>query len=92
MIGRKLALSLAAAVVVVTMSITPAIGACKPMAKGVRGCGNEIRGCLGNFCSGTKGKTKVKCKTACRQAVLKACRSDATECSASPSGAFVDVH
>ena len=90
MIGRKLALSLAAMLLVATTSVAPALGACKPLAKGTKGCANEIRGCAGNFCSGTKGKTKVLCKKACRKAVAKSCTSDATVCSASPSGAFVD--
>jgi hypothetical protein len=91
MIGRKVALSLAAMLLVASTSVAPAFGACGALVKGKKGCANEIRACSRIVCSVVKGPAKKKCKKACKSGLHTACVAKATVCSASPSGAFVNL-
>jgi hypothetical protein len=102
MICRNMRMALTVLVLGVSLAAAPAMAKnmCSPLKKGVKGCKNELKGCIfddGVFlaCNAKKGKAKRQCKHTvavdCKASIItNGCKVDPTACTSSPSGAFLD--
>lgn len=93
MIGTKRVSIFAAVALAIAMAGAPAYAAslCTPGKNKVKGCKNEIKGCAGNFGCAKAKKLKGKCTKACKTATVNACKANNSVCTASPSGAFLEL-
>lgn len=98
MIGMKRVSIFAAIALAVAVAGTPvhpahAANVCSAAKNKKKGCKNEIKGCLGfvNKCKGLHGKAKAKCTKGCTTSTVAACKVNPLVCSASPSGAFLEL-
>jgi hypothetical protein len=97
MIGMTKRVSIVAAVALAIAMASPMMGTpayaankCSATKNKTKGCKNEIKGCQGvTACKTAKGKAKKACIKSCKTAVVAACKTSNTVCTASPSGAFL---
>jgi hypothetical protein len=104
MTGRKLFSAFAALALSLSLAAGPALAKkpCVPVGPKKKSCVNEIKGCARAvalcYDPSVKGKVRVACiRDKCKTPIIAACKAPEgpgtgpSVCSASPSGAFLDV-
>jgi len=98
MIGKKMLAMLGIAVLGASLAASPAhaVKGCAFGKKGVKGCKNELQGCIA--LNGCKDKTKFPkkkdrktCAKTCKTTLKTACSTAPTVCTSSASGAFLSL-
>jgi hypothetical protein len=89
-IGRKLALGMAAVALCVTMLPTAAHAKACPAL-----CKDQIKNCKQTTCASLKGKAKKQCIHTCKSHFVTECKATSSTakdrtCPSSPSGAFLE--